>query len=167
MKVLGPIVNGDNMMIGANAVMIKDAPFGSVQGGAYEMSRSGTEGGRRLSVLFTSAIDFNSNSSLGISAKVMSQAKASEEAGHDVYISKDYGLETRIERPSSGEVVASHVRKTAGDRRSKYAFLITFSARSRNSFEAMGLSLRWSFPPSPLRWKGMRAIKGFSNRASI
>ena len=54
MKVLGPIVNGDNMMIGANAVMIKDAPFGSVQGGAYEMSRSGTEGGRRLSVLFTS-----------------------------------------------------------------------------------------------------------------
>ena len=113
MKVLGPIVNGDNMMIGANAVMIKDAPFGSVQGGAYEMSRSGTEGGRRLSVLFTSAIDFNSNSSLGISAKVMSQAKASEEAGHDVYISKDYGLETRIERPSSGEVVASHVRKTA------------------------------------------------------
>ena len=24
------IVNGDNMMIGANAVMIKDAPFGSV-----------------------------------------------------------------------------------------------------------------------------------------
>ena len=38
MKVLGPIVNGDNMMIGANAVMIKDAPFGSVQGGAYEMS---------------------------------------------------------------------------------------------------------------------------------
>lgn len=32
MKVLGPIVNGDNMMIGANAVMIKDAPFGSVQG---------------------------------------------------------------------------------------------------------------------------------------
>ncbi len=107
--------------------MIKDAPFGSVQGGAYEMSRSGTEGGRRLSVLFTSAIDFNSNSSLGISAKVMSQAKASEEAGHDVYISKDYGLETRIERPSSGEVVASHVRKTAGDRRSKYAFLSNWS----------------------------------------
>ena len=54
MKVLGPIVNGDNMMIGANAVMIKDAPFGSVQGGAYEMSRSGTEGGRRLSVLSVS-----------------------------------------------------------------------------------------------------------------
>ena len=41
MKVLGPIVNGDNMMIGANAVMIKDAPFGSVQGGAYEISSRG------------------------------------------------------------------------------------------------------------------------------
>lgn len=87
------------------------------------MSKAGTEGRRRMSVLFTSAIDFNSNSSLGISAKVMSQAKASEEAGHDVCISKDYGLETRIERTCSGEVVASHVRKSPGDRRSKYAFL--------------------------------------------
>ncbi len=76
-----------------------------------------------MSVLFTSAIDFNSNSSLGISAKVMSQAKASEEAGHDVYISKDYGLETKIERPCSGKVVASCIRKNLGDRRNKYAFL--------------------------------------------
>lgn len=32
MKVLGPIVNGDNMMIGANAVMIKDAPLGLFRG---------------------------------------------------------------------------------------------------------------------------------------
>ena len=125
-KVLGPIVIGDNVTIGANAVMIKDAPSGPVWGGACEMPKVGTEEGCRMSVLFTSAIDFNSNSSLGISAKVMSQARASEEAGH-VYISKDYGLETRIERPSSGEVVACHVRKTAGDRRSKYAFLSDWS----------------------------------------
>ena len=102
-------------------------PLGLSGGGACEMSKAGTEGGCRMSVLFTSAIDFNSNSSLGISAKVMSQARASEEAGHDVFISKDYGLETRIERPSSGKVVASHVRKTAGDRRSKYAFLSDWS----------------------------------------
>ena len=76
-----------------------------------------------MSVLFTSAIDFNSNSSLGISAKVMSQARASEEAGHDVYISKDYGCVTEIVRPCSGEVVAAFTREGVCARRRKYAFL--------------------------------------------
>lgn len=88
-----------------------------------------------MSVLFTSAIDFNSTSSLGISAKVMSQAKASEKAGHDVYISKDYGVETKIERPCSGEVVASHVRKNLGDRRGKYSFLVEWAVA--NNVEAV------------------------------
>lgn len=87
------------------------------------MSKAGTEGRRRMSVLFTSAIDFNSNSSLGISAKVMSQARASEEAGHDVYISKDYGCVTEIVRPCSGEVVAAFTQEGVCARRRKYAFL--------------------------------------------
>lgn len=75
-----------------------------------------------MSVLFTSAIDFTSSSSLGISSKVISQAKAAEEAGHDVLISKDYGRETRIERPGSGEVLASYVWEGCS-RKGKYAFL--------------------------------------------
>lgn len=76
-----------------------------------------------MSVLFTSAIDFTSTSSLGISSKVMSQAKAAEEAGHDVLISKDYGFETRIERPLSGEVVASYTCVGRRFRKAKYDFL--------------------------------------------
>lgn len=75
-----------------------------------------------MSVLFTSAIDFTSSSSLGISSKVISQAKAAEEVGHDVLISKDYGRETRIERPGSGEVLATYVWE-GGSRKGKYAFL--------------------------------------------
>lgn len=76
-----------------------------------------------MSVLFTSAIDFTSASSLGISSKVMSQARAAAQAGHDVLISKDYGAETRIERPLSGEVVAKRAWRKGIRRREKYAFL--------------------------------------------
>lgn len=76
-----------------------------------------------MSILFASAIDFNSNTSFGISSKVLSQARAAEEAGHDVMISRDFGAETRIERPLSGEVIAAHAWSRIRPRRDKYAFL--------------------------------------------
>ena len=76
-----------------------------------------------MSILFTSAIDFTSSSSLGIASKVLSQARAAEKAGHEVLISKDYGRETRIERPTSGEVLASCFWGNGFSRRRKYAFL--------------------------------------------
>lgn len=76
-----------------------------------------------MNILFSSAIDFNSNTSLGISSKMLSQARAAESAGYDVMISKDYGVETKIERPLSGEVVAAHVWSRFRPRGDKYAFL--------------------------------------------
>lgn len=76
-----------------------------------------------MSVLFVSAIDFTSKSSLGISSKAVSQARAAAEAGHDVFISKDYGRETRIERPLSGDMIASHSGKSGSFRKRKYEFL--------------------------------------------
>lgn len=76
-----------------------------------------------MSILFTSAIDFDSSAYLGISSKVMSQAKAAEEAGHDVFISKDHGAETRIVRPISGEIIAQYFWPSAHGRRAKYVFL--------------------------------------------
>lgn len=76
-----------------------------------------------MRVLFVSALDFASDSSVGVAAKIMSQARATEGLGHSVFVSKDYASETKIVTPSSDELVGAMSYRGGVSRRRKYAFL--------------------------------------------
>lgn len=84
-----------------------------------------------MRILFVSALDHASESSVGVAAKLESQARACSALGHTVFVSKDYGLQTRIFRDGHREPieVRTHLRKFS--RSAKYRFLGHWIRRNR------------------------------------